>query len=99
MIKTAIETGEFGASQGGSVSLVGAGPGAKDLITLRGVQRLQEQMSFIMTAFLIPKSLNWRAVTLNVFMSAKPRAVTVGRRKRSLKHWSLPPNAGNVLSV
>ncbi|MCK0095080.1 siroheme synthase CysG [Yoonia sp. F2084L] len=42
LIKTAIETGEFGATQGGSVSLVGAGPGAKDLITLRGVQRLQE---------------------------------------------------------
>lgn len=42
LIKTAIETGEFGASKGGSVSLVGAGPGGKDLITLRGVQRLQE---------------------------------------------------------
>ena len=42
LIKTAIETGEFGASKGGSVALVGAGPGAKDLITLRGVQRLQE---------------------------------------------------------
>ncbi len=42
LIKSAIETGEFGAVQGGSVSLVGAGPGAKDLITLRGVQRLQE---------------------------------------------------------
>ena len=42
LIKTAIETGEFGATKGGSVSLVGAGPGAKDLMTLRGVQRLQE---------------------------------------------------------
>jgi len=42
LIKSAIETGEFGAAIGGSVSLVGAGPGAKDLITLRGVQRLQE---------------------------------------------------------
>jgi len=42
VIKSAIETGEFGATKGGSVSLVGAGPGAKDLITLRGVQRLQE---------------------------------------------------------
>ncbi len=42
LIKTAIETGEFGQTSGGSVSLVGAGPGAKDLITLRGVQRLQE---------------------------------------------------------
>lgn len=42
MIKTAIETGNFGATQGGSVSIVGAGPGSKDLITLRGVQRLQE---------------------------------------------------------
>lgn len=42
LIKSAIETGEFGAAKSGSVSLVGAGPGAKDLITLRGVQRLQE---------------------------------------------------------
>lgn len=43
MIKTAIHTGAFGThSSGGSVALVGAGPGAKDLITLRGVQRLQE---------------------------------------------------------
>ncbi len=42
LIKTAIETGEFGQKTGGSVSIVGAGPGAKDLITLRGVQRLQE---------------------------------------------------------
>ena len=42
MIKSAIETGQFGAETKGSVSIVGAGPGAKDLITLRGVQRLQE---------------------------------------------------------
>ncbi|PJI92725.1 uroporphyrin-III C-methyltransferase/precorrin-2 dehydrogenase/sirohydrochlorin ferrochelatase [Yoonia maricola] len=42
LIKTAIETGGFGNDTGGSVALVGAGPGAKDLITLRGVQRLQE---------------------------------------------------------
>lgn len=42
MIKAAIQTGEFGTSKEGSVALVGAGPGAKDLITLRGVQRLQE---------------------------------------------------------
>ncbi|WP_375282334.1 siroheme synthase CysG [Pseudooctadecabacter sp.] len=43
-IKSAIDTGTFGDldGEGGSVSLVGAGPGAKDLITLRGVQRLQE---------------------------------------------------------
>lgn len=42
MIKDAIATGSFGTAQGGSVALVGAGPGSKDLITLRGVQRLQE---------------------------------------------------------
>lgn len=42
LIKSAIETEEFGATKCGSVSLVGAGPGAKDLMTLRGVQRLQE---------------------------------------------------------
>lgn len=42
MLKDAIETGGVGAPGAGSVALVGAGPGAKDLITLRGVQRLQE---------------------------------------------------------
>lgn len=42
MIKEAIDTGSFKEPQTGSVALVGAGPGAKDLITLRGVQRLQE---------------------------------------------------------
>ncbi|MEM1302193.1 MAG: uroporphyrinogen-III C-methyltransferase, partial [Pseudomonadota bacterium] len=44
MIKAAIETGDFadGPTQTAAVSLVGAGPGSADLITLRGVQRLQE---------------------------------------------------------
>ncbi|KEJ88700.1 siroheme synthase CysG [Sulfitobacter donghicola] len=42
MIKQAIDTGEIGTDQQGAVALVGAGPGSKDLITLRGVQRLQE---------------------------------------------------------
>lgn len=42
MIKAAIDTADFGDDKGGSVALVGAGPGSKDLITLRGVQRLQE---------------------------------------------------------
>lgn len=44
LIKDAIAAGGAadGRSVGGFVSLVGAGPGAKDLITLRGVQRLQE---------------------------------------------------------
>lgn len=42
MIKQAIDGAPFGMENTGSVALVGAGPGAKDLITLRGVQRLQE---------------------------------------------------------
>jgi uroporphyrin-III C-methyltransferase/precorrin-2 dehydrogenase/sirohydrochlorin ferrochelatase len=42
MIKDAIATGHVSAETKGSVALVGAGPGATDLITLRGVQRLQE---------------------------------------------------------
>ncbi|MEM9128213.1 MAG: uroporphyrinogen-III C-methyltransferase, partial [Pseudomonadota bacterium] len=42
MIKAALEEGgSIGAGEG-FVSLVGAGPGSRDLITLRGVQRLQE---------------------------------------------------------
>ncbi len=42
IIKHAILTGDFGQNVKGSVALVGAGPGATDLITLRGIQRLQE---------------------------------------------------------
>ena len=42
MNKQAIDTATFGADNAGTVALVGAGPGCKDLITLRGVQRLQE---------------------------------------------------------
>ncbi|MDW3222015.1 MAG: siroheme synthase CysG [Paracoccaceae bacterium] len=42
LIKRAIETASFTNGNTGSVALVGAGPGCKDLITLRGVQRLQE---------------------------------------------------------
>ena len=42
LIKDAIATADFGQAGPAPVALVGAGPGSKDLITLRGVQRLQE---------------------------------------------------------
>ena len=41
-IKQAIETGEIPTDCTAPVALVGAGPGSSDLITLRGVKRLQE---------------------------------------------------------
>ncbi len=42
MIKTAIQTGEFTITQTAQVAVVGAADGTRDLMTLRGVQRLQE---------------------------------------------------------
>lgn len=42
MLKHAIATGQFTEAAPAPVALVGAGPGSSDLITLRGVQRLQE---------------------------------------------------------
>lgn len=42
MIKDVIASGAIPEQSGAPVALVGAGPGAADLITLRGVKRLQE---------------------------------------------------------
>ncbi|MDE3028788.1 MAG: uroporphyrinogen-III C-methyltransferase [Paracoccaceae bacterium] len=42
VIKSAIEAAEAPDTVSGLISLVGAGPGARDLLTLRAVQRLQE---------------------------------------------------------
>ena len=57
-LKTAIHTGDFGANDIGSVALVGAGPGSSDLITLRGVQRLQEADVIYYDRLIDPDILN-----------------------------------------
>ncbi len=41
-LKRAIETGQCGAAVPAPVAVVGVGPGCSDLITLRGVKRMQE---------------------------------------------------------
>ena len=58
MIKQAIDTASFGNPDGGSVALVGAGPGDKDLMTLRGVQRLQEADVIYYDRFVDPEILD-----------------------------------------
>lgn len=42
----------------GHVALVGAGPGAKDLITLRGAKRLQEADVILYDRLIDPELLN-----------------------------------------
>lgn len=58
LIKQAINSAEFRNEKKGSVALVGAGPGAKDLITLRGVQRLQEADVIFYDRLIDPEILN-----------------------------------------
>lgn len=73
MVKQAIATGEFGAQSGGSVALVGAGPGAKDLITLRGVQRLQEADIIYYDRLIDPEVLDLaRRDAERVFVGKRP---------------------------
>ncbi|WP_298857828.1 siroheme synthase CysG [uncultured Sulfitobacter sp.] len=73
MIKQAIETGDFGHDTGGSVALVGAGPGAKDLITLRGVQRLQEADVIYYDRLVDPEILELaRRDAMRVYVGKRP---------------------------
>ncbi|WP_224826307.1 siroheme synthase CysG [Cognatishimia sp. MH4019] len=72
-IKDAIQTGDFRADKDGSVALVGAGPGAKDLITLRGVQRLQEADVIFYDRLVDPKILELaRRDAERVYVGKKP---------------------------
>ncbi|SFR33968.1 uroporphyrin-III C-methyltransferase / precorrin-2 dehydrogenase / sirohydrochlorin ferrochelatase [Yoonia tamlensis] len=57
LIKDAIATGDFGGGETCAIAFVGAGPGAKDLMTLRGVQRLQEADVIFYDATVDPQML------------------------------------------
>lgn len=73
MIKSAIDNGTIGEVGIGSVALVGAGPGAKDLITLRGVQRLQEADVIYYDRLIDPEILDLaRRDAERVYVGKKP---------------------------
>ncbi|WP_342078306.1 siroheme synthase CysG [Yoonia sp. SS1-5] len=77
MIKEAIKTGDFGQAVVAPVSLVGAGPGARDLITLRGVQRLQEADIIFYDRLVDPQVLELaRRDAERVFVGKTPGAHT-----------------------
>lgn len=96
VIKTAIETGEFGMTDGGSVSIVGAGPGAKDLITLRGVQRLQEADVIYYDRLLDPEILELaRRDAERVYVGKAPGCHSWPQEK-SPRHWFRRPNTGSA---
>lgn len=58
MIKDAINDGVLMQEPKGSVAIIDAGPGAKDLMTLRGVQRLQEADMIFYDQTIMPEILD-----------------------------------------
>ena len=77
LVKQAIETGSPPNGEGGYVSLVGAGPGSRDLITLRGVQRLQEADIIFHDRLVDPDLLELaRRDAERVFVGKMPGAVS-----------------------
>lgn len=76
ILKDAIAAGGAGEA-GGFVSLVGAGPGARDLITLRGAQRLQEADVIFHDRLVEPDLLELaRRDAERVFVGKAPGAVS-----------------------
>ena len=75
----AIDKSTPGFQQVGSVALVGAGPGCKDLITLRGAQRLQEADVIFFDRLIDPKVLD--------LARANAKRIYVGKAP-GCHHWS-----------
>ncbi|MEP2718925.1 uroporphyrinogen-III C-methyltransferase [Pseudophaeobacter sp.] len=78
LIKTAIRTAKPGLQGSGTVALVGAGPGSKDLITLRGVQRMQEADVIFYDRLIEPEILD--------LAPAKAKRIYVGKAP-GCHHW------------
>ena len=71
--KNATSAGDQSMKTAGHVALVGAGPGAKDLITLRGVQRLQDADIIFYDRLVDPEILDLAgAGAERVFVGKKP---------------------------
>ena len=78
------------------MSLVGAGPGSKDLITLRGVQRLQEADIIFYDRLVDPGILELaRRDAERVFVGKEPGAMR-GLRTGSIRFSSLRHGRANV---
>jgi uroporphyrin-III C-methyltransferase/precorrin-2 dehydrogenase/sirohydrochlorin ferrochelatase len=100
MIKQAIETGDFGHDTGGSVALVGAGPGARDLITLRGVQRLQEADVIYYDRLVDPEILELaRRDAMRIYVGKRPGCHSWSQEKITQTMVTAAKNGARVVRL